>query len=116
MEAMRQECGRLTADNNELHVQLIAESERAEAAQREAYVRAKALEAQVVELRLWKQQASTCMEAQERGNAALRKQVRGRAHCLISTRPELLQRWPAHPAWCAISGRAHPLLRGSSVA
>lgn len=54
---MRQDCGRLSTENNQLHEQLIREGERYEALQKEAYSNNKKLESQIADLSYWKQQA-----------------------------------------------------------
>jgi transcription termination factor NusB len=59
LDIVRQDCGRLSTENNQLHQKLIQESERYEALQKEAYQRSKKLESQIAELTYWKQQAIT---------------------------------------------------------
>lgn len=57
LDAVRQDCGRLSTENNQLHEKLIQEGERYEALQKEAYTHSKKLEGQIAELSYWKQQA-----------------------------------------------------------
>jgi predicted nuclease with TOPRIM domain len=47
LEVVRQDAGRLSKENSQLHEQLIREGERYEALQRESYTRTKRLEDQV---------------------------------------------------------------------
>jgi hypothetical protein len=62
LDVVRQDCGRLSTENNQLHEQLIREGERYEALQKEAYSSNKKLESQIAELSYWKQQAiSRCV-------------------------------------------------------
>lgn len=57
LDVVRQDCGRLSTENNQLHEKLIQEGERYEALQKEAYTHSKKLEGQIAELSYWKQQA-----------------------------------------------------------
>jgi hypothetical protein len=57
LDVVRQDCGRLSTENNQLHDKLIREGERYEALQKQAYQRTKKLESEIAELSYWKQQA-----------------------------------------------------------
>lgn len=72
---VKADCGRLAAENNALHEQLLAEGERRAALQKEAYSATKRLEGQLAELAYWKGQAGARYESLERDNAALRRKV-----------------------------------------
>lgn len=62
LDVVRQDCGRLSTENNQLHDKLIREGERYEALQKQAYQRTKKLESEIAELSYWKQQAiSRCV-------------------------------------------------------
>jgi hypothetical protein len=50
LEVVRQEAGRLQSENNDLHVQLIAEAEKYAALQKDAYAKTKGLEDKVGQL------------------------------------------------------------------
>jgi len=72
---VKQDAGRLSTENNQLHEQLILEAERYEQLQRESYQRTKSLEDKVAELSYWKQQAISRYDGLDRDNQALRKRI-----------------------------------------
>lgn len=75
LEVVKQDCGRLSKENTQLHEQLIREAERYEQLQKESYQRTKKLEDQVAELSYWKQQAISRYDGLEKDNQGLRKKV-----------------------------------------
>lgn len=72
---VKQDCGRLSKENTQLHEQLIREAERYEQLQKDSYQHTKRLEDQVAELSYWRQQAVSRYEGVERDNQSLRKKV-----------------------------------------
>lgn len=72
---MKQDCGRLSKENTQLHEQLIHEAERYQQLQKESYQRTKKLEDQVAELSYWKNQAVNRYDALEKDNQGMRKRV-----------------------------------------
>eukprot|EP00878_Enallax_costatus_P036574 GHUV01041084.1.p1 GENE.GHUV01041084.1~~GHUV01041084.1.p1 ORF type:complete len:305 (+),score=105.84 GHUV01041084.1:203-1117(+) len=75
LEVVKQDCGRLSKENTQLHEQLIREAERYEQLQKESYQRTKKLEDQVAELSYWKHQALSRYDGLEKDNQGLRKRV-----------------------------------------
>lgn len=75
LEVVKQDAGRLSTENCQLHEQLIHEAERYEQLQRESYQRTKSLEDRVAELSYWKQQAISRYDGLDKDNQALRKRV-----------------------------------------
>lgn len=75
LDIVKQDCGRVTAENNNLHVQLIEEAEKYEQLQKDSYQKIKKLEDKLAELSYWQQQAIGRYDVLEKDNAALRKRV-----------------------------------------
>jgi hypothetical protein len=75
LDVVKADCGRLAAENNQLHERLLRDAERAEQAQRQAAAGARKLEGQLAELSAQKAAAASRAEGLERDNTGLRRKV-----------------------------------------
>lgn len=75
VEALKRDSARLTAENNQLHLQLMSQSEQLAATQRENYHQTKRLEDQLAELTFLKQKTIERYLALEQENEGLREKL-----------------------------------------
>lgn len=70
VEVLKKDAGRLVAENNQLHVELIRDAERMQQYEKERYQEVKQLESQIAELSYWRNQTVEkfrCLEAENHG-------------------------------------------------
>ena len=75
VEVLHRDNVRLTSENNQLHLQLLRESEKVDAAASEGYQASRRLQSQITELTYWKQQTVERFVELEKENAGLKGRI-----------------------------------------
>ena len=75
VEMLHRDNARLTSENNQLHLQLLRESEKVDAAASEGYQASRRLQSQITELTYWKQQTVERFVELEKENAGLKGRI-----------------------------------------
>ena len=75
VEVLHRDNARLTSENNQLHLQLLRESEKVDAAASEGYQASRRLQSQITELTYWKQQTVERFVELEKENAGLKGRI-----------------------------------------
>ena len=75
VEVLQRDNARLTSENNQLHLQLLRESEKVDAAASEGYQASRRLQSQITELTYWKQQTVERFVELEKENAGLKGRI-----------------------------------------
>lgn len=72
---LKHENASLAADNNQLHLQVIKETEHSDARERQHYLQLKAMEDRIAELAFWKHRTLEGFQALEKDNEGLKKRL-----------------------------------------
>eukprot|EP00803_Ostreobium_quekettii_P006651 evm.model.scf_534.11 EVM.evm.TU.scf_534.11 scf_534:64730-78765(+) len=75
VEVLRKDAGRLTAENNALHVELIKDAEKLQKAERDHYQESKRLDSQIAELAYWRNQTVEKFRSLEAENHGLKCRI-----------------------------------------
>lgn len=76
VEALKRDCVRLTADNNQLHLELLSQTEQHKAFQRESYSKSRHLEDQLAEVDFVRQKTIERYLALEKENEGLKEKMK----------------------------------------
>lgn len=76
IDVLKKDGGRLTAENNNLHLELIRSTEKYERREREHYQETKKLEDQIAELAYWKAQTVERFKDLENENNGLKEKLK----------------------------------------
>ncbi|GMH37469.1 hypothetical protein BSKO_05342 [Bryopsis sp. KO-2023] len=76
IQVLKKDSGRLVAENNDLHLELIRATEKFETREREHYQEIKKLENQITELAYWKAQTVEGFRAKESENSRLKEKLK----------------------------------------